>query len=159
MSTPEEAFTSCSGDGEGLNRKQTYAALWMCEKFPKGSDVASFFEEYGVEEDGTISLEQFVELCGRPVVGDAPSKEELAEAFKHFDKDGNGTIEREELNYILKKVQDTTGIETELDDATVDAIWNAIDVNGDGVLNYEELADYITEKGSLTDAMLEQQSG
>ena len=33
----------------------------------------------------------------------APSDEEIMKAFKEYDKDGNGTVEKEEMKAIIRK--------------------------------------------------------
>ncbi|XP_045187254.1 neo-calmodulin-like [Mercenaria mercenaria] len=139
--------TNHSGDGETLTRKQTYSALCMCGKNPMAVQIAAFFQGEGIEdEDGTITFEQFETLYNSI---EEPTVAALEEAFKTFDKDDSGTIDKEELKEILQRRLDTTGIETDLDDESVDAILNAIDTNEDGTLSYNELATYLNTHGHL----------
>merc|ERR1712046_539412 len=63
---------------------------------------------------------------------DTDSEEEIKEAFKVFDKDGNGFINAAELRYVM------TNLGEKLSDEEVDEMVNETDVDGDGQVNYEE---------------------
>lgn len=57
---------------------------------------------------------------------DVDSEEELREAFKVFDKDGNGFISAAELRHVM------TNLGEKLSDAEVDEMIREADVDGDG---------------------------
>ena len=63
---------------------------------------------------------------------DTDSEEELKEAFKVFDKDGNGFISASELRHVM------TNLGEKLTDEEVDEMIREADVDGDGQINYEE---------------------
>merc|ERR1712154_354392 len=56
-------------------------------------------------------------------------------AFKVFDKDGSGNISPAELKHIM------LGLGEQLTDAELDEIVRQADVNGDGVLDYQEFVE------------------
>ena len=56
----------------------------------------------------------------------------LMDAFKKFDKDGNGRVSAAEMKFLLCKAG-----KNPMDEADVDSWFNEFDVNGDGDLNYE----------------------
>lgn len=58
--------------------------------------------------------------------------QELAEAFRAFDKDGNGFISASELKSMMRSLGDSVS------DDDVRKIIADVDVNGDGVVSYEE---------------------
>eukprot|EP00929_Paragymnodinium_shiwhaense_P120673 TRINITY_DN92677_c0_g1_i1.p1 TRINITY_DN92677_c0_g1~~TRINITY_DN92677_c0_g1_i1.p1 ORF type:complete len:637 (+),score=155.43 TRINITY_DN92677_c0_g1_i1:161-2071(+) len=72
----------------------------------------------------------------------ASKKEETAaaivEAFKRFDKDGDGTISRDELAQTLRKLGGAR-----FDDATIDLLMASADTNGDGKIQYEEFTSWV----------------
>lgn len=63
---------------------------------------------------------------------DTDSEEEIKEAFKVFDKDGNGYISAAELRHVM------TNLGEKLTDHEVDEMIREADVDGDGQINYEE---------------------
>ena len=58
-------------------------------------------------------------------------EEDLREAFKVFDKNGDGTIDGKELRHTL------TNIGEKLTDEEVDEMIKKVDEDGDGKVNYE----------------------
>jgi len=71
---------------------------------------------------------------------DVDSEEELREAFKVFDKDGNGFISAAELRHVM------TNLGEKLSDAEVDEMIREADVDGDGQINYDEFVDMMMAK-------------
>lgn len=71
---------------------------------------------------------------------DTDSEEEIREAFRVFDKDGNGFISAAELRHVM------TNLGEKLTDEEVDEMIREADIDGDGQVNYEGecvAADYI----------------
>ncbi|CAI9116583.1 OLC1v1017769C1 [Oldenlandia corymbosa var. corymbosa] len=62
------------------------------------------------------------------------SEEDLKEAFKVFDKDQNGFVSEAEIRRVM------TNLGEKMTDEEVDEMFSAADVNGEGEINYEELA-------------------
>ena len=58
-------------------------------------------------------------------------EEEVRQAFKVFDKDGNGLISAEELRFVM------TNLGEKLTDEEVDDMIREADTDGDGQVNYE----------------------
>merc|ERR1711972_519613 len=63
---------------------------------------------------------------------DTDSEEEIREAFRVFDKDGNGFISAAELRHVM------TNLGEKLTDEEVDEMIREADIDGDGQVNYEE---------------------
>merc|ERR1719199_244492 len=61
------------------------------------------------------------------------SSNQIAEAFRKFDANGDGVIERDELAHVLLNVDG--GVWNE---ASVNALATALDKNGDGQIEYDE---------------------
>ena len=66
---------------------------------------------------------------------DSDSEDELREAFRVFDKDGNGYISAAELRHVM------TNLGEKLTDEEVDEMIREADLDGDGMVNYEGKQD------------------
>lgn len=65
---------------------------------------------------------------------------QIREAFKVFDKDGNGYISAAELRHVM------TNLGEKLTDEEVDEMIREADVDGDGQINYEEFVRMMMSK-------------
>lgn len=63
---------------------------------------------------------------------DTDTEEELIEAFKVFDRDGNGLISAAELRHVM------TNLGEKLTEEEVDEMIREADIDGDGHINYDE---------------------
>lgn len=80
--------------------------------------------------NGTIDFPEFLTMMSRKMK-DTDSEEELREAFRVFDKDGNGFISAAELRHVM------TNLGEKLTDEEVDEMIREADIDGDGQVNYE----------------------
>ena len=86
-----------------------------------------YFSETG---NGTIDFPEFLTMMARKMK-DTDSEEEIREAFRVFDKDGNGFISAAELRHVM------TNLGEKLTDEEVDEMIREADIDGDGQVNYE----------------------
>ena len=84
-----------------------------------------------VDADGTIDFHEFLTMMARKMK-DTDSEEEIREAFRVFEKDGNGFISAAELHHIMINLGE------KLPDVEVDEMLREADIDGDGQVNYEE---------------------
>lgn len=89
--------------------------------------------------NGTIDFPEFLIMMARKMK-DTDSEEEILEAFKVFDKDGNGFISAAELRHIM------TNLGEKLTDEEVDEMIREADIDGDGQINYEEFVKMMMSK-------------
>ena len=68
-------------------------------------------------------------MMGQKIKGD--SKDEIRQAFRVFDRDGNGSISAAELRHVM------TNLGEDCTEEEVDEMIREADANGDGEVNYE----------------------
>ena len=95
--------------------------------------------EVDVDGNGTIDFPEFLSLMARKMK-DTDTEEELIDAFKVFDRDGNGLISAAELRHVM------TNLGEKLTDEEVDEMIKEADIDGDGHINYEEFVKMMMTK-------------
>ncbi len=81
--------------------------------------------EVDADGNGTIDFPEFLTLMARKIK-DTDTEEELREAFKVFDRDGNQLISAAELRQVM------TTLGEKLTDEEVDEMIREADIDGDG---------------------------
>ena len=87
--------------------------------------------EIDTDKNDSIDFNEFLQLM-RKRMRDTDTEEELVEAFKVFDRDGNGLISHAELKMVMKQIGE------KYDDDQIAEIIKAGDKDNDGFLNYDE---------------------
>merc|ERR1712070_1189279 len=101
--------------------------------------MGDMINEVDADGSGTIDFPEFLNLMAKKMK-DTDSEEEIKEAFKVFDKDGNGFISAAELRHVM------TNLGEKLTDEEVDEMIREADVDGDGQINYEEIVKMMMAK-------------
>ena len=92
---------------------------------------------FSYSENGYVEYDEFLSMMRRFSETDEakfdPGDEESKkrEAFKVFDMDGNGFIDRHELRYVMRRLGEN------LSDDDINAMFNEADLNGDGRIDFE----------------------
>lgn len=86
------------------------------------------FEEIDIDKSGTIDYTEFV----MATMNDKHTMtvENLQQAFRLFDKDGNGSIEAAEIKAVLG--------DSKMSVEQIERIIREVDENGDGSIQFEE---------------------
>ncbi|OLQ16815.1 EF-hand domain pair family protein [Cryptosporidium hominis] len=79
---------------------------------------------------------------------DTDTEDELIEAFKVFDRDGNGFISAAELRHVM------TNLGEKLSDEEVDEMIREADVDGDGQIMYEEFTKMMLSKLQVSSQLI-----
>jgi calmodulin len=94
-----------------------------------------------IDVDGNekIDFEEFVVLIHKRCKNKQSDilKTDLEEAFRVFDKDGNGRISTEELLNVLMIIND------KLTEEEINEILEEADIDKDGYINYVEFVEYV----------------
>jgi len=104
------------------------------------SDLQLLIDEVDADGSGQLEFEEFLTLVARFMVEeDAEAiQEELREAFRLYDKEGNGYIRTAELREIMRALDDKL-TEDELDEMITE-----IDTDGSGTVDFDEFMEMMT---------------
>ncbi|KAG1948279.1 neurocalcin-delta [Pimephales promelas] len=100
------------------------------------SFVDQVFFTFDMDGDGYIDFVEYIAAVSLLLKGEINQK--LKWYFKLFDQDGNGKIDRDEMETIFKAIQDITRSYDIPPDDIVTLIYERIDVNNEGELTLEE---------------------
>jgi len=142
-----EAFNAFDKDGGGSIDKYELMDLFKSlGQNPSEEELDNMIRCADTDGNGTIDFYEFSTLMAHLMFSQDSKEakcERLRAAFKIFDTDNNGTISTDEMRNIMYNL----GEECTLDD--VDDVVGRFDVNGDGVIDYQEFASGIVEEKLL----------
>ncbi|WP_200850205.1 EF-hand domain-containing protein, partial [Klebsiella pneumoniae] len=102
--------------------------------------LKEIIDEVDVDGSGELEIEEFVTLASRFMVEeDAEAmQQELKEAFRLYDKEGNGYITTGVLREILRELDDKISAEE------LDMMIEEIDSDGSGTVDFDEFMEVMT---------------
>ncbi|XP_033733497.1 calmodulin-A-like isoform X1 [Pecten maximus] len=135
----KEAFTLFDKDGDGtITTSELGTVMRSLGQNPTENELQDMINEVDADGNGTIDFEEFLHMMARKMK-ETDSEEDLREAFRVFDKDGNGYISAAELRHVM------TNLGEKLTDEEVDEMIKEADLDGDGMVNYEDFMGYTTD--------------
>jgi calmodulin len=129
-----DAFKLFDADGNGhIDAKELQEVLQKIGIEATLEQAQEMIAEVDKDKNGTIELPEFIEMMEKhDAQEEADDIEGLQMAFRAFDIDGNGRIDREELAQVMKNLgQELTAEE-------IDAMMKEADTDGDGTIDFEE---------------------
>ena len=106
---------------------------------PTEAELQEMINEVDADGNGTVDFPEFLTMMARKMK-DTDTEEEIREAFKVFDKNGDNLISAAELRHVM------TTLGEKLTDQEVDEMIREADVDGDGQINYEEFVKMMMSK-------------
>merc|ERR1711998_294943 len=135
-----EAFNSFDKDGGGsIDAKELKDLMASVGQNPTDEELQEMIAIADADGTGDIDFAEFVTLMAHKMA-DEKSEETLKAAFAVFDTSGDGFISAEEMRRIMINV----GEPVTLDD--VEQVIRKVDIDGDGVINYDESTKVIIEE-------------
>ena len=128
----KEAFSLFDEEGNGqLSNKLLITVLRALGNNPTEEEVDFMIKEVDEDGSGTIEFDEFLQMMSNKM-NSVNYEKVIWEAFKVYDRDGNGLISGAELRYVLS-TQGPMLTHEEIDDIVSEA-----DMDGDGHVNYYE---------------------
>lgn len=135
-----DAFNMFDNNQDGtITREKLRNLLLKLNQTVTEDDLKDMISVIDTTGDGKINFEEFVAMMEKRK-NEADTEQEIINAFRVFDKDGNGLISKAELTNIMSILGDTLSNE-EIEEMIIEA-----DVDGDGFINYEEFVRMMMAK-------------
>jgi len=103
-------------------------------------ELQALIEGHDPEKTGKLNFDAFSEIAGHFLEeeDDEAMQQELKEAFRLYDREGNGYITTGTLREILKALDDKLGPDD------LDGIIAEIDTDGSGTVDFDEFMEMMT---------------
>lgn len=141
MQVLKRAFDSFDQEKRGAISTDIVATiLKMMGQTVNRQILKQVIEEVDVDGSGELEFNEFVLLATKFMneEDEEDMKKELKEAFRLYDKNGEGFIPTEVLREILKELDD------KLTDEELDGMVEEIDADGSGTVDFDEFMDMMT---------------
>ncbi|XP_034241999.1 caltractin ICL1d-like isoform X2 [Thrips palmi] len=136
----KEAFMLFDQDEDGtITMAELGVVMRSLGQRPTETELRDMVNEVDQDGNGTIEFNEFLQMMSKKMKG-ADGEEELREAFRVFDKNKDGLISSSELRHVM------TSLGEKLSDEEVDDMIREADLDGDGMVNYEEFVTILTAK-------------
>ncbi|KAK8728569.1 hypothetical protein OTU49_009021 [Cherax quadricarinatus] len=134
----QKAFDSFDTDNKGYITPETVGVIlrMMGVKISE-KNLQEVIAETDEDGSGELEFEEFVELAAKFLIEEDEEalKAELKEAFRVYDKEGNGYITTDVLREILRE------LDNRLTEADLDGIIEEVDEDGSGTLDFDEFME------------------
>ncbi|XP_076634356.1 calmodulin-alpha isoform X5 [Colletes latitarsis] len=136
----KEAFMLFDKDEDGtITMAELGVVMRSLGQRPSETELRDMVNEVDQNGNGTIEFNEFLQMMSKKMKG-ADGEDELREAFRVFDKNNDGLISSKELRHVM------TNLGEKLSEEEVDDMIKEADLDGDGMVNYEEFVTILTSK-------------
>ena len=133
-----EAFQKFDKSNKGyIDAKELGEVLRALGQSPSDEEIKEMTLLVDKDRSGTIDFKEFLGLLVL-LMQETDREDELIEAFKSLNDDGNGQLSTHEIRYAISKSKDG------LTDEEIDEILKEADENGDGYIDYQALMKVLT---------------
>ncbi|XP_020298303.1 troponin C-like [Pseudomyrmex gracilis] len=142
LSHLQMAFDAFDHDKKGcISTDMVGTILGMLGHEVSESELAEIIWEIDTEGTGKLKFEEFCKLASRFLEEETDIEaiqQELREAFRLYDKEGNGYITTDVFRDILHELDDALSPEE------LDMIIEEVDTDGSGTLDFDEFMEVMT---------------
>jgi calmodulin len=132
----QEAFSLFDANKDGvISAKELGSVIRAMGENPSEEEVRDSIREVCGSE--SITFSDFLAVMARQMAQPRDTEEEVREAFRIFDQDGDGYISVAELRHVM------TTLGEKLTDDEVDEMLAAVDADKDGRVSYEEFVSML----------------
>ncbi|XP_038220730.1 calmodulin-A-like isoform X2 [Zerene cesonia] len=136
----KEAFMLFDKDEDGtITMAELGVVMRSLGQRPTETELRDMVKEVDQDGNGTIEFNEFLQMMSKKMRG-ADGEDELREAFRVFDKNNDGLISSVELRHVM------TNLGERLSEEEVDDMIREADLDGDGMVNYDEFVTILTSK-------------
>lgn len=136
------AFDAFDHDKKGcISTDMIGTILGMLGHEVNSEELASIILEIDMWGTGELKFDEFCQLASRFLEEDTDTEaiqQELREAFRLYDKEGNGYITTDVFRDILHELDDALSPEE------LDMIIDEVDIDGSGTLDFDEFMEVMT---------------
>merc|ERR1712002_323496 len=141
LETLRKAFNSFDTQQEGFITAETVGVIlrMMGVKITE-KQLAEVIAETDEDGSGQLEFEEFAELSAKFLIEEDEEelKQELREAFRIYDRDGQGFITTDVLKEILRE------LDNKLTEEDLDGIIEEVDEDGSGTLDFDEFMEMMS---------------
>ncbi|XP_011703020.1 PREDICTED: calmodulin-beta-like isoform X1 [Wasmannia auropunctata] len=136
----KEAFMLFDKDEDGtITMAELGVVMRSLGQRPSETELRDMVNEVDQDGNGTIEFNEFLQMMSKKMKS-ADGEDELREAFRVFDKNNDGLISSKELRHVM------TNLGEKLSEEEVDDMIKEADLDGDGMVNYEEFVSILMSK-------------
>ena len=134
------AFSLFDKDGDGtITTKELGTVMRSMGQMPSEKELRDMINEVDSDGNGFIDFQEFLTLVARKMMTEKETDEEMMQAFKVFNRDGDGFISAPELRLVMVNLGE------KLTDEEIQEMIREVDVDGDGQINFEEFKRLMTK--------------
>ncbi|XP_071160671.1 calmodulin-like isoform X2 [Mytilus edulis] len=133
----KEVFELFDKDGDGtITIKELDTVMRSLGQNPTENEVKEMVQKVDTDGNGTIEFPEFLQMA-TDMMKSVDLADEVRDAFRLFDKNGDGYVTASELKTILSNNGE------KISDEELDAMVKDADVDGDGKINYQEFVSML----------------
>ena len=106
---------------------------------PTNAELADLINEVDFDGTGSINFPAFLTMMAKRIK-DYDSEEEVLDAFRVFDKDGNGQMLAADLKHLMMSIGERVS------DEELDEMIRVANIDDDGRINYQEFVKMMMSK-------------